>query len=58
VPLPTMPPDLLAALPRLPPGLEYRFINRDLVLRDLDANLIIDFVPEAIPVSSWTSTSR
>jgi hypothetical protein len=58
IPFPTMPPYLLAALPRLPPELEYRFINRDLVLRDLDANLIIDFVPEAIPVSSWTSTSR
>ena len=57
-PLPTMPPDLLAALPRLPPELEYRFINRDLVLRDIDANLIIDFVPEAIPAGSWTSTSR
>jgi hypothetical protein len=58
VPLPTMPPNLLAALPRLPAELEYRFINRDLVLRDIDANLIIDFVPEAIPVSSWTWTSR
>ena len=57
-PLPTMPPDLLAALPALPPGLEYRFINRDLVLRDIDANLIIDFVPEAIPAASWTLTSR
>jgi hypothetical protein len=53
-----MPPDLLARLPRLPRGLEYRFVNHDLVLRDIDANLIIDVVPEAIPVSSWTSTSR
>ena len=58
IPFPTMPPYLLAALPRLPPELEYRFINRDLVLRDIDANLIIDFVPEAIPVSSWTTTHR
>ena len=57
-PVPTMPPELLAALPRLPPELEYRFIDRDLVLRDIDANLIIDFVPEAIPVSSWTLTNR
>jgi hypothetical protein len=57
-PLPTMPPDLLAALPRLPPLLEYRFINRDLVLRDVDANLIIDVVVEAIPAPTWTSTSR
>ena len=49
VPLPTMPPDLLAALPPLPAGLEYRFLNRALVLRDIDANLILDFVPDAIP---------
>jgi hypothetical protein len=58
IPFPTMPPYLLAALPRLPPELEYRFINRDLVLRDIDANLIIDFVPEAIPATSWTITHR
>lgn len=58
IPFPTMPPYLLAALPRLPPELEYRFINRDLVLRDIDANLIVDFVPEAIPVTSWTMTHR
>ena len=51
-PLPTMPPDLLAALPRLPQGLEYRFVNRDLVLLDIDANLIVDFVPNAIPSST------
>ena len=55
-PLPTMPPDLLAALPALPAGLEYRFMNRDLVLLDIDANLIVDFVPEAIP--STTSRRR
>ena len=57
IPFPTMPPYLLAALPRLPSELEYRFINHDLVLRDIDANLIIDIVPQAIPVSSWTSTT-
>ena len=49
VPVATMPPDLLAALPWLPPGLQYRFVNRDLALIDIDANLIVDFVPDAIP---------
>jgi hypothetical protein len=49
-PLPFMPPDLLAALPPLPIELEYRFMNRDLILRDADANLIVDFVPDAIPI--------
>ena len=47
-PLPTMPPNLLAALPKLPEDLEYRVINRDLILRDVHANLIVDFIPNAI----------
>jgi hypothetical protein len=31
-PLSTMPPNILAALPRLPQGVEYRFVERHLVL--------------------------
>jgi len=57
-PLPTMPPDLLARLPILPRGLEYRFMNRALVLRDIDANLILDFVPDAIPALTGPSPER
>lgn len=47
-PLPTVPPNLLAALPKLPEELEYRIVNRDLILRDVHANIIVDFVPGAI----------
>jgi hypothetical protein len=47
-PLPTVPPNLLAALPKLPDHLEYRIVKKDLILRDVDANLIVDFVPNAI----------
>jgi hypothetical protein len=43
-----MPACLLAALPALPPELEYRFVGRDLILWDVHAGLIIDFVPNAI----------
>jgi hypothetical protein len=50
-PLATMPPLLLADLPRLPDGLEYRFMGRDLVLRDVKSNLIVDFVNGAVPAS-------
>jgi TonB family protein len=57
-PLPTMPPDLLAALPRVPNRLEYRFMNDALVLRDIEANLIIDFVPQAIPAPSTIALPR
>jgi len=47
-PLPTMPANLLANLPRLPEDLEYRIVNRHLILRDVDANIIVDFIPNAI----------
>lgn len=47
-PLPTMPPNLLASLPTLPEDLEYRVIGRHLILRDVQANIIVDFVPNAI----------
>jgi hypothetical protein len=46
--LPTVPPNLLARMPQLPEDLEYRFIDRDLILRDVNANLIVDFIPNAI----------
>lgn len=44
-----MPPDVLNALPALPEELEYRFLNRDLILYDSHANLIVDFITDAIP---------
>ncbi|MBI4266174.1 MAG: hypothetical protein HY657_17500 [Acidobacteria bacterium] len=47
-PLGSVPPDLLASLPPLPEDLEYRFIDKHLILRDARANLIVDFIPNAI----------
>jgi len=47
-PLQTLPPNLLANLPQLPEDVEYRVVGRDLVLRDVDANIIVDFIPNAI----------
>lgn len=44
-----MPTCLLAALPPLPPELQYGFVGRDLILWDVHAGLIVDFVPQAIP---------
>lgn len=48
-PIESMPAALLRALPALPDGLEYRFVRRALVLRDIEANLIVDFIPSARP---------
>jgi len=46
LPLQSMPPSLLLNLPRLPKELEYRFVGRELVLRDIQANLIVDVIPD------------
>jgi hypothetical protein len=48
-PLATVPPLILNRLQPMPDGLEYRFMGRDLILRDSKANLIVDFVHEAVP---------
>ncbi|MGE3491075.1 MAG: hypothetical protein AB7N29_13800 [Vicinamibacterales bacterium] len=50
-PLGSVPPAILEALPKLPEGLEYRFVYRQLLIRDTQANLIIDFMPAALPVA-------
>ena len=49
VPLQSSPPTLLQNLPKLPPELDYRVVAHDLVLRDVEANLIVDFMRNAIP---------
>jgi hypothetical protein len=46
--LPTVPSNLLLSLPRLPEELEYRIIGKDLILRDTGADLIVDFMMNAI----------
>ena len=45
-----MPPNLLRLFPPLPEDLEYRFVNRDLVLWDSHANVIVDVISDAIPL--------
>ena len=44
-----MPPRLLANLYPLPEGLEYRFIDRHLVLLDSEANLMVDYILDVVP---------
>ena len=47
IPLSTMPPQVLQALPKLPEGLEYRFVRTTLILYDPRAHIIPDFVERA-----------
>jgi hypothetical protein len=49
VPLSTVPPQVLATLPKLPEELEYRFIGERLVLHDIHAHTIVDVIENAIP---------
>ena len=42
--LATFPPTLLRALPALPEGIEYRLLSEALILRDVKANIIVDFI--------------
>ena len=48
-PLATFPATLLRVLPPLPPELEYRIVTRYLILRDIETNLVIDILANAIP---------
>jgi hypothetical protein len=44
----TVPANILAALPRLPDDIQYRFLGPHLVLHDIRANIILDRLPCAI----------
>lgn len=48
-PVETTPPSLLLNLPKLPSELEYRVVGHDLVLHDVEANLVVDYLTRAIP---------
>ncbi len=50
--LATMPVNLLLLLPDLPRDIEYRFVGRHFILRDVRANIIIDEIPFALTCES------
>ena len=49
VPLSTVPTQVLEALPPLPEEIEYRFIGDRLILLDIHAHTIVDFIDGALP---------
>jgi len=49
---PRVPPRLVEILPPLPKQLEYDFTDRTLVLRDVDADVVVDYLPDAFPVTA------
>jgi hypothetical protein len=58
LPLATVPPALLQKLPTLPEELEYRFLGRHLILRDIKANLIVDYIPDVVPAGPAKTAGR
>ena len=57
-PVSTMRPTLLKVLPPLPHELQYRFVNLTLVLWDVHAGLIVDFVPGIFPRTTDPAPTR
>jgi hypothetical protein len=49
LPFTTVPPTLLRKLPTLPDEVAYRILGSALLLVDRKANMIVDFMPNAIP---------
>jgi hypothetical protein len=50
IPLSTMPPDMLGALPKLPEDLEFRFVGNRLIILDNKSHLIVDFVENTFDI--------
>jgi hypothetical protein len=48
-PFSSVPPGLLKNLPLLPEEVRYRFVGRSLILRDTEANVILDFIRDVVP---------
>lgn len=48
-PLATFPASLLPLLPQLPKDVEYRIVTTNLILRDIEANVIVDVMANAVP---------
>jgi hypothetical protein len=46
---PRVPPLLVEMLPPLPKQLEYSFAGRTLIVRDVDADVVVDYLPETLP---------
>jgi hypothetical protein len=49
VPLSTIPPQVLQTLPQLSESMEYRFIGDTLIILDVHAHVIADFIEHALP---------
>jgi hypothetical protein len=56
--LSTVPPGVVLTLPILKKEVEYHFVGRDLVLLDVEANLILDYLRNAAPQLAATPAAK
>jgi hypothetical protein len=49
VPISTMPPIVLQTLPKLTEDLEYRFLGDNMIILDVHAHVIADYIVDAMP---------
>ena len=49
LPLSAVPASVLVSLPPLPPEMQYRFLRRHLILIDIGARIIVDYLPDVLP---------
>jgi hypothetical protein len=52
IPYTSVPPTMLQKLPKLPEEVAYRAVSSDLVLLDVKANLVVDYLRGVIPVEA------
>lgn len=52
IPYTSVPPTMLQNLPKLPEEVAYRAVSSDLVLLDVKANLVVDYLSGVIPVEA------
>ena len=54
---PMMWPSVLWRLPELPPELEYRFVEHDLVLVDMFGSVVVDVLRDSLPIGEPSESS-
>jgi hypothetical protein len=52
IPYTSVPPTMLQNLPKLPEEVAYRAVSSDLVLLDVKANLVVDYLPGVLPIEA------
>jgi hypothetical protein len=52
IPYTSVPPTMLQKLPKLPEEVAYRAVSSDLVLLDVKANLVVDYLRGVLPVEA------